>query len=113
METPNITKKEDDLRLKASVREQDFKRIKSIYKSKTSSFQRVMETISGKGPKWNNIKNYSQEELDTLLKFYYKSADAVNEKEKNSKWQDFVTVLKNKKYLNEHISRKSGAGHGR
>lgn len=114
------------------LKAETFKKVKRQYK-KGSLPLRVLETLRGRRPNWSKVKNYTQEELDYILKVSTgntvdqkkhdeKMVDVYREKGKHYRqikkleqerhWDTFVSRLKNRpdKVLIEYEEEMSRRG---
>ncbi len=72
------------------LKAETFKKVKAQYK-KGSLPLRVLETLRGRRPNWSKVKNYSQEELDYILKV--STGNTVNQKKHD---EDMVDIYRDK-----------------
>lgn len=112
-------------------RKNTFKQVKNMYKqAKGRSFERFMDFISGKRPKWKKISKFSQEQLDYLIKTYQGETkfrqDSIShirklnlslaEERKRvnaSNWVDFTNLLRKEELLKQSMEIENKKGNHR
>lgn len=119
-EEERLQKKEADNR-----RLETFHQVKQTYqKRKGHGFRKLADRVFGNGPKWKQVQNYSQEELEFVLKALsgetvirkrrIEAIKAPTETEKakkvrNGNWDNFTALLNSKSKLKHQMEvEKSG-----
>ena len=85
-------------KLAENEKKQTFQKVKKAYKNaKEHNFDRFMNAITGKKPNWRQISNYSQKELEYLLKTLQGETHLR---------QESIKLVEKKKELSEAEKRK-------
>lgn len=124
---------EEIARMREDERINTFKSIKrAYYKTKGHGLERVFIAISGRTPKWKEIKNYSQEELNYLRKTYTgnllgafktsldstvkrmeskkESIEKIEKYKSDKAWRTFTSLLGSKQRLDSAVAYETNSG---